>query len=70
MTYIAITLSFIALGVASFSMGYHLGYKEVKLSLEEKTTIKVLKKKEPQTFKEERTEAIDKGGSMIKKFNK
>ena len=69
MIILSIAISFIAVIVSSFTLGFYCG-REEKNPFIKKETVKVFKKKEPQTFQEKRTEAMDTGKPIIKTFIK
>ena len=74
MIILSIVISFISVALLAFCIGFYCGLTEVKaLKVEFKQPVdkvKVLKKSEPKTFVEKRTEAMDSGKKIIKTFSK
>lgn len=73
MVILSIAISFVAVIVSSFTLGFFIGQEKLNVPKFLKPPIekiKVLKKSEPKTFVERRTEALDSGKPIIKTFSK
>jgi len=74
MLILSIAISFIAVIVSSYTLGFFMGAERLKVpkifSNPPVDKVKVFKKAEPKTFVEKRTEALDSGKPIIKTFSK
>ena len=74
MIVLSIAISFIAVAVSSYALGFFMGNKQLKLKEIFKNApvdkVKLIKKSEPKSFVEKRTEAMDSGKPIIKTFSK
>lgn len=74
MIILSIAISFIAVAVSSFTLGFFMGQERLKVpkifNRPPVDKVKVFKKSDPKTFVEKRTEAMDSGKPIIKTFSK
>ena len=73
MLILSISLSFIAVIVSSFTLGFFMGQEKLKVPKFLKPPVdkvKFIKKSEPKTFIQRRDEAMDSGKKIIKTFSK
>ena len=74
MIILSIAISFIAVIVSSYALGFFIGKEKLLIpkifSTPPVDKVRVFKKSEPKTFVEKRTEALDNDKPIIKTFSK